>query len=74
MTHNNEQSVRVEPETKRLSESEIKRGAQVMSTQMADDYTPPSGSLNPAATVEPQTTGGSSSGDNSSGSTNSPTE
>jgi hypothetical protein len=40
--------------TIQLGEGDIKRGAQVMSTQMAADYTPPSTSLNPKATVAPR--------------------
>jgi hypothetical protein len=42
------------------SEGEIRKGAQVMSTQMASDYTPPSASMNPAATVTPATLAASS--------------
>jgi len=42
------------------SEGEIRKGAQVMSTQMAADYTPPSASMNPAASVIPTASANSS--------------
>ncbi len=69
MTDAHEQGVRVQAEAVKLSESEIQRGAQVMSTQMADDYSPPSASLSPVTSAEPQTAAATSSVDSSSGST-----
>lgn len=38
---------------KRSKESEFRKGVRVVTTEIPSDYTPPSASMNPAATVEP---------------------
>jgi hypothetical protein len=42
------------------TEAEFRHGTQVMATQMASGYEPPSMSLSPAVSVEPPASGGGS--------------
>lgn len=69
VTDDEQQTASAEMRTIKLSESDVQRGAQVMSTQMAGDYAPPSASLSPAIHVEPpNAVADASSADGSGGS------
>jgi len=64
----NDQPVRTAAQVAKLSESEFQRGAQVISAQMADNHTPPSASLTPAAPPPAPISSAPASAEGSSGS------
>jgi hypothetical protein len=55
VTDNTQSTRRIE-----TTEAEFRHGTQVMATQMASGYEPPSMSLSPAVSTEPQASGGGS--------------